>query len=160
MWQSESAAPVLPRDCPAHSQAQGPQRKSPSLLSLPLPASCSPQPFAAAPCAAAPPPWPLRKPLRSPLRAASRPSAPLRSLSENAPCLDRVFSDCWAAPLSSCSSPSWSRGTRPYFSPPLLVNSNPCFSNTFACLHLSGRIVASLCSSFAALYHRKSKLFA
>ena len=64
-----------------------------------------------------------------------------RSSSGRAPCLERVLSDCWSAPSSSSSSsPSWSRGPRPYFSHPSLVNSNPCLSNTFASLHHSGNL--------------------
>ncbi len=141
MWQLESAAAVVPRDSRARAPAQEPRKKQrPRLPSLLL-ASSFPRLLLASLCAAAPLASPFRKPPSSTFRVASQPWASWRSSSENAPCLGRVFSDCRSAPSSSCSSPSWSRGTRPYFSPPLLVNSNPSFSNTFACLHLNGRIV-------------------
>ena len=136
----------MPRELRARTPpAQGSQQVGQRLGSLPLSASSLLRPAAATPCASAPLASPSRRPLWPALRVASQPCAPRLSASENAPCLERALSCCSSAPSSSCSSPSWSRGTRPYFSLPSLVNSNPSFSNTFACFHVDAKIPLLTC---------------
>ncbi len=129
---------VVPPDFRAGPRAQDGSRQTQRSHSPSLPRSSPHRQSAALP---SPAPQPLQTPFASTLRVSSRRCASSRSSSGRAPCLERVLSDCWSAPSSSSSSsPSWSRGPRPYFSHPSLVNSNPCLSNTFASLHHSGNL--------------------
>ncbi len=132
---------VAPRGSPARRPTLSPKNLVQHLASPPLPASSFPRLLLVSPCAAAAqaplfrrPPWPA-------FRVASRCWASYRSSRENYPCLERDLPDCWPVPSSSCSSPSWLRGTRPYVSLPSLVNSNPPFSNIFACLPPNANIL-------------------
>ncbi len=139
MWQLDSAEAAAPRDCRARAPTQDPLEQAPLLR-----CGCWRLGFCGCPPRRLAPPhrWPRLSGGSPAPRSASLPTPRHPgALRVRTPLVSTASSlTAGPRPSSSCSSPSWSRGTRPYFSPPSLVNPNPRFSNTFACLHLDGRI--------------------